>query len=104
MSQLKIYVGNLSYNTTPEDLSTLFNEYGEIDQVRLITDKETGRSKGFAFVSFKEQTAAEAALVVNGKEFQGRHLRVNVAKEGGSGDRGDRGDRRGGGGFGGRGG
>jgi len=105
MTQSKIYVGNLSYSTTNDDLSQLFATYGKILEVKIITDQETARSKGFAFVTFETPTSAQSALAVNGSEFQGRQLKVSFAKEntGGGGRSGGGGQRRGGGrgGFGG---
>lgn len=98
MSQ-NVYVGNLSYDTTEEGLRTLFGEYGEVESVRLITDRDTGRSKGFAFVEMSTEGAAQEAIdALNGKELDGREIRVDKAqprREGGGGG-GDR--RRGGGG------
>jgi cold-inducible RNA-binding protein len=76
----KIYVGNLPFNTTEEDLKSEFSSYGDIQDVRLITDRETGRSKGFAFVTFGSGDAMEAALAKNGEELGGRALRVNKAE------------------------
>lgn len=97
MSQSKIYVGNLSYDTTEDDLHAAFGNFGEISDLRLIMDRETGRSKGFAFVSFEDQVAAEKAInEMNGKELGGRTVKVNVAKE----DRGSGGGRRSGNGGG----
>lgn len=82
MSQSKIYVGNLSYETTQDDLNGLFAQYGSVAEVRLISDRETGRSKGFAFVTFDDSQGVHAAIeAVNGSEFQGRRLKVNEAKE-----------------------
>ena len=81
MSQFKIYVGNLSYDTTGEDLSELFGKFGQIAEVKLITDRDTGRSKGFAFLTFSQSEPIEDALALNGTEFQGRRLKVNTAKE-----------------------
>lgn len=97
MSQFKIYVGNLSYDTTGEDLSELFGKFGQIAEVKLITDRDTGRSKGFAFITFGQGEPIEDALALNGTEFQGRRLKVNTAKE-------ESRDGRSGGGAGGRGG
>ena len=77
----KVYVGNLSYNTTEGALRTLFAEYGEIESVNVITDRETGRSKGFAFVEMSTQQAAEAAIsALNGKSVDDREIKVNKAK------------------------
>lgn len=86
-----IYVGNLSYDTTEESLRTLFAEFGDIEAVRLITDRYTGRSKGFAFVEMVTDESAEQAIeALNGKEVDGRELKVDKAKP--------RSDRGGGGG------
>ena len=81
MSQNKIYVGNLSYNTTEQDLQTEFSQYGEIDDVNIIIDRETGRSKGFSFITYKTAESVEASLQKNGVEMDGRTLRVNKAEE-----------------------
>lgn len=75
----KIYVGNLPYATTEEDLRTEFSECGEVERVQLITDRETGRSKGFAFITFSSGDALESALEKNNKDLQGRAIRVNKA-------------------------
>lgn len=78
---VKLYVGNLPYNTQDSDLKELFQEFGEIESVRLITDRETGRSKGFAFVEFSTKEAADAAINgLNGKDYGGRGLVVNEAR------------------------
>ncbi|HEY7118051.1 MAG TPA: RNA-binding protein [Tepidisphaeraceae bacterium] len=109
----KIYVGNLSYNVTSSDLEQLFNQHGQVQSAEVISDRTTGRSKGFGFVemsSDEEATAAIAAL--NGTEHDGRNLTVNEAKPkeprsggfGGGGGGGGRGGYGGGGGGGGRGG
>lgn len=81
MNQNKIYVGNLSFNTTEEDLKTEFSKYGEVEEIRLISDMETGRSKGFAFITYKTSDAVEASCAKNGEEFDGRALKVNKAEE-----------------------
>jgi cold-inducible RNA-binding protein len=81
MNQNKIYVGNLSFDTTTEDLESFFSQYGEFEDVKLITDRETGRSKGFAFITFASQKDAQASLASDGAEFKGRKLRVNMARE-----------------------
>ncbi len=76
-----IYVGNLSYNTTEDTLRSLFAEFGEIESVRLITDRYTGRSKGFAFVEMaSEQAAQEAIQALNGKQVDDREIKVDKAK------------------------
>lgn len=77
----KIYVGNLSYNTTEGTLRTLFAEYGEIESVKVITDRDTGRSKGFAFVEMATDQAAQAAIsALNGKSIDDREIKVDKAK------------------------
>ncbi|MEB3179133.1 MAG: RNA-binding protein [Nostocaceae cyanobacterium] len=103
---MSIYVGNLSYQVTQEDLSSVFAEYGTVKRVQVPTDRETGRMRGFAFVemgSDAEETAAIEAL--DGAEWMGRDLKVNKAKP--REERGNRGgnswggNRGGGGGYGG---
>ncbi|MBT7335662.1 MAG: RNA-binding protein [Gammaproteobacteria bacterium] len=89
----KLYVGNLAWGVTDNDLSTLFGEYGSIASAVVISDRETGRSRGFGFVEM-EDGADQAIEALNGQDLQGRPLRVNEAQ---SKDR----DRRGGGGGGG---
>ncbi len=81
MQQNKLYVGNLSYSIDESHLDTLFTTYGEIDEINLIRDRESGRSKGFAFITFAKQLSAENALEQNGKDLDGRSLKVNMAKE-----------------------
>jgi len=88
-----IYVGNLSFETTEDTLRTLFAEFGEIESVNLITDRYTGRSKGFAFVEMATEQAAQAAIsALNGKSVDDREIRVDQAKP-----RPDRNRRQGGG-------
>ena len=103
----KIYVGNLSFQTTDADLNQMFSEVGQVESVQIITDRDTGRSKGFGFVEMSDDEAAAKAIErFNGKEVNGRALTVNEArpmKERDSGPRGsggggrDRGGRGGGG-------
>jgi cold-inducible RNA-binding protein len=81
MSSNKIYVGNLSFNTTEKDLETEFSKYGELEDVKLISDMDTGRSKGFAFLTYKTAEAMEASFEKNGQDMDGRALRVNKAEE-----------------------
>ena len=107
----KLYVGNLSFRTTQEDLRELFAQAGTVESASVIEDRETGRSRGFGFVEMATQEEAQAAIEqFNGKEFNGRNLTVNEARprtEGGGGGRGGGGGGRGGyggGGGGGRGG
>jgi cold-inducible RNA-binding protein len=76
----KIYVGNLSYDTTEEGIRTLFAQHGEIISVKAITDRMTGKSKGFAFVEMENDNEAKAAInAINGQELDGRTLKVNEA-------------------------
>ncbi len=78
----KIYVGNMNYATTEDQLFDLFGQYGTVSSVRIITDRETQRPKGFGFVEMEEDDAADAAISeLDGKEYDGRNLRVNVALE-----------------------
>lgn len=77
----KLYVGNLSYGTNDESLGQLFAEFGEVVEAKVITDKFSGRSKGFGFVTMKdEETAKKAIEAVNGKEIEGRSIVVNVSR------------------------
>ena len=77
----KLYVGNLSYDTTEDELNKLFSEFGEIVSVAIITDKFSGKSKGFGFVEMaKDEEAAEAIKQLNDKDVGGRNLRVNEAR------------------------
>ena len=76
-----LYVGNLSYETTEDALRTLFAEHGEIESVNLITDRYTGRSRGFAFVEMATEEAAQAAkTALNGKSVDERELKIDNAK------------------------
>jgi RNA recognition motif-containing protein len=90
---MKLYVGNLPYSATEEELRSTFSSYGEVSSVDLITDKFTGRSKGFAFVEMSENSAADAAIkALNETSMGGRNIKVNQAKpresRGGGGPRG----------------
>jgi len=77
----KLFVGKLSFNTTDESLETLFKQYGAVSSAQVIMDRGTGQSKGFGFVEMKEATEAQAAInALDGKEFEGRIIVVNVAK------------------------
>ena len=102
---MKLYVGNLPYNTTEDDLRTLFSTYGSVNSVAIITDRDTGRSKGFGFVEFPNDDEARNAIsALSGQEYGGRALTVNEARpkpEGGFGGGGGYGGNRGGGGGGG---
>jgi cold-inducible RNA-binding protein len=78
---MKLYVGNLSYDTNETQLRELFTPFGEPDSARVITDKDSGRSKGFGFVEFANDSEAKAAMsALNGKEVNGRSLTVNEAR------------------------
>jgi cold-inducible RNA-binding protein len=93
MSQNKIYVGNMPFNFSETDLETTFSEYGDIEQINLISDRHTGQSRGFAFITFARQASAENALKKNGTEVKGRKINVSMAKERDS-KRNKRGSRR----------
>ena len=109
----KIYVGNLPFTATNESLSEMFASFGNVDSSKIVTDRDTGRSKGFGFVEMSDSSEADAAIEkLNGSDFGGRSLTVNEARPmeprtggfgGGGGRGGDRGGDRGGrsGGFGG---
>ena len=78
---MKLYVGNLSYETNEAELRDLFTPYGAPTSARVITDRDTGRSKGFGFVEFENDAEANAAIsALNGKEVNGRALTVNEAR------------------------
>ena len=81
MQQNKLYVGNFPYSVDESQLREMFSSFGEIQDIGLIKDRETGRSKGFAFITFATQQAAEKALTLNGKEMEGRSIKVNMAQE-----------------------
>ncbi len=101
----KLYVGNLPFSATEDELRALFAEHGEVHSVQIISDRDTGRPRGFAFVEMEDGTAAIQAL--DGQDYGGRSLRVNLAREreggggGGRGGGGGGGYRGGGGGRGG---
>jgi RNA recognition motif-containing protein len=101
---MKIYVGNLSFNSSEQAVEDAFSNYGQVDEVALITDRETGRPRGFGFVTMGNDDEARAAIdALNGTELDGRTLNVNEAKPkgdragGGGGGRGGRGGGGGGG-------
>ncbi|NJN88585.1 MAG: RNA-binding protein [Leptolyngbyaceae cyanobacterium SL_7_1] len=78
---MSIYVGNLSYQVTEEDVSSIFAEYGTVKRVQLPTDRETGRLRGFGFVEMSSETEEQAAIdALDGAEWMGRDLKVNKAK------------------------
>ena len=105
---MKLYVGNLSFNTSESQLRDLFSAHGEVTSASLVMDRETGRPRGFGFVEFADPEAAKAAInALNGKNVDGRDLTVNEAKPregGGGGGRGGFGGGGSRGGFGGGGG
>ena len=81
MANAKLYVGNLSYNSTEESLAALFSQFGEVVSMRIVTDRETGRSKGFAFVEMASADAAQQSIAqLNGQQVDGRQLTVNEAR------------------------
>lgn len=107
--EVEIYVGNLSYGTSEDALNELFASHGAVKQVKIVTDRDSGRSRGFAFVSMDNDQEAQAAIeAINGNELDGRALVVNQSRErkprreggfnrgGGGGDRGRGGYSRGG--------
>ena len=114
---MKLYVGNISFTTTNQDLNDLFGQIGAVESANIIEDRETGRSRGFGFVEMASREDGEKAIEeLNGKDFGGRELKVNEAKPqenrgggggggrggyGGGGGRGSRGGGGGGGGYGG---
>ena len=99
MPENKLYVGNLSFNTTDDALAQLFADHGTVTSASVVTDRETGRSRGFGFVEMTtDQEAQNAIKALNGTMVEGRSLTVNLAKP--REDRGGRGGRGGGGGGG----
>jgi RNA recognition motif-containing protein len=97
---IKLYVGNLAFRTSSEDLQQLFSQAGTVESASVVEDRDTGRSRGFGFVEMASKEEGEAAIAqFNGKELDGRNLTVNEARP-----REDRGNRGGGGGRGGYGG
>lgn len=97
----RIYVGNLNFRATESEIRDLFEEYGEVESVNLISDKESGRPRGFGFVEMADDDEADEAIeALDGLEHQGRNLKVNEARPresrggGGGGGRGSRGPRR----------
>ena len=104
---MKLYVGNLSFNTSNQDLNELFATVGTVESANIIEDRETGRSRGFGFVEMASDTDGQNAIAeFNGKEIDGRQLKVNEAKPrenngggGGRGGYGGGGGNRGGGNF-----
>ncbi len=101
----KLYVGNLTYSVTDDDLATMFEPFGTVQSAQVIMDRDTGRSKGFGFVEMATGQEAQAAITaLNGKEMGGRALTVNEARPRKEGGGGHGGSSRGRGGYGGGGG
>ncbi len=94
---MKLYVGNLSFDTSESALKAAFAAHGEVEEVALITDRETGQPRGFGFVTMRDENGANAAMAaMDGKELDGRALKVNEAKAKTGGGGGGRGGRQGG--------
>jgi len=100
---MKLYVGNLNFRTTQDALEGLFSNYGEVQEVAIVNDRETGRPRGFAFVTMDDAGGKAAIEALNGQEFEGRTLNINEARPreprgagGGGGGRGGYGGDRGG--------
>ena len=99
---MNIFVGNLSFQTTQADLEAAFGQYGTVERVNMVTDRDTGQMRGFAFVEMADRAAAEAAIArLNGAELNGRTMNVNEARPKPSGGSGFRPGGRGGSGRGG---
>ena len=98
----KLFVGNLSFQTTETDITNMFAQYGAVESVQIITDRDTGRSKGFGFVLMDQEGADKAIAALNGSQVDGRALTVNEAKPMVKREFGGGGSRGGGGGRGGR--
>lgn len=81
MKQNKLYVGNFPFTVEENQLRDIFTPYGDIEEFAMIKDRDTGRPKGFAFVTFASQQSAEQALEQDGKDLDGRPLKVNMAQE-----------------------
>lgn len=77
----RIYIGNMNFSTTEESIKKLFSKYGDVDSVEIIKDKYTEQSKGFGFVEMSDDDAEKAISSLNGKDFEGRRIRVNFAQE-----------------------
>ena len=77
----RIYIGNMNFSTTEESIKNLFSKYGDVDSVEIIKDKYTEQSKGFGFIEMSDDDAEKAISALNGKDFEGRRIRVNFAQE-----------------------
>ena len=78
--EINIYVGNLSYRVTEDEVRELFEQYGNVNRVSLITDRDTGRARGFGFVEMEREGGNAAIAALDGQDFQGRNLRINEAR------------------------
>ena len=78
---MKLYVGNLAFQTTTEDLQELFSQAGQVESASIVTDRDTGRSRGFGFVEMSSADAQKAMQSLNGRDFGGRPLKVNEAQD-----------------------
>ncbi len=78
---MKIYVGNLPFSATEESLRALFSAHGTVEKISLITDRDTGKPRGFGFVEMSNSDASRAMQALNGQDFEGRALRINEAQE-----------------------
>ena len=76
----RLYIGNLSFDTTEDSLRALFSEYGSVESAKLVSDRDTGRPRGFGFIEMPSADASSAIQALNGKDFEGRTLRVNEAQ------------------------
>ena len=81
MAQNKIYVGNIAFNVTEDEIRTTFSEYGPISDIKMVADRETGVSRGFGFITFENQFDAESSLKLDNTDLSGRKIRVSMAKE-----------------------
>jgi RNA recognition motif-containing protein len=79
--QIKLYVGNIDYSATEEELAQHFSKFGQVQFVNIPINRYTGRARGFGFVTFAREVEAERAMALNGSEFKGRQIQVNFAKE-----------------------
>lgn len=96
--QNKLFIGNLSFKLAEDDIRELFEKFGSITEIAIPTNRETGRPRGFAFITFEGEDAAKAALQLDGQEVDGRKIRVSIAtgekRTGGGGSGSGRGERR----------
>jgi RNA recognition motif-containing protein len=90
----KLYVGNLPFTATEDAVRALFTPHGTVEKLSLVTDRDTGRARGFGFVEMSNADASRAMQALNGQDFEGRALRINEAQERAGGGGGSRGPRR----------